>query len=60
MSTWGQTSDGRRSLSGMNYSVNVAHTFEICRDSDLIEEVSMERIYQHFVARAREHFKFGS
>jgi len=60
MSTWGQTSDGRRSLSGMNYSVNVAHTFEICRDSDLIEEVSMERIYQHFVARAREHFKYGS
>ena len=60
MSTWGQTSDGRRSLSGMNYSVNVAHTFEICRDSDLIEEVSMERIYQHFVARALEHFKYGS
>ena len=60
MSTWGQTSDGRNSLSGMNFSVNVAHTFEICRDSDLIEEVSMERIYQHFVAPAREHFKYGS
>ena len=60
MSTWGKTSDGGRSLSGMNFSVNVAHTFEICRDSDLIEEVSIERIYQHFVARAREHFKYGS
>jgi hypothetical protein len=55
MSTWGRTD-----VSGMNFSVNVAHAFEICRDSDLIEEVSMERIYKHFVARAREYFKYGS
>ena len=61
MSTWGkQMSGSGRSLTGMNFSVNVAHTFEICRDNDLIEEVSMERIYQRFVARAREHFKYGS
>ena len=62
MSTWGKrfSKKSGKPLSGMNFSVNVAHTFEICRDSDLIEEVSMERIYQHFVARAREHFKYGS
>ena len=61
MSTWGkQMSGSGRSLTGMNFSVNVAHTFEICRDNDLIEEVSMERIYQHFVARAREYSKYGS
>ena len=60
MSTWGKTSGGGRSLSGMNFSVNVAHTFEICRDNDLIEEVSMNRIYKHFVARAREYYKYGS
>ena len=57
MSTW---KHGGNSVTGMNFSVNVAHTFDICRDSDLIEEVSMERIYQHFVARAREHLKYGS
>jgi S1-C subfamily serine protease len=61
MSTWGkEMSNGGAKLSGMNFSVNVAHTFEICRDNDLIEEVSMERLYQHFVARAREHVKYGS
>jgi len=61
MSTWGKRyTEGGDPLSGMNFSVNVAHTFEICRDSDLIEEVSMERIYKHFVERAREHHKFGS
>jgi len=62
MSTWGanRSKQSGRQLSGMNFSVNVAHTFEICRDNDLIEEVSMERLYQHFVARAREHFKYGS
>lgn len=61
ISTWGKIASlGGVLLSGMNFSVNVAHTFEICRDNDLIEEVSMERIYQHFVARAREHFKYGS
>ena len=61
MSTWGKRyTEGGDPLSGMNFSVNVAHTFDICRDSDLIEEVSMERIYQHFVARAREHLKYGS
>jgi S1-C subfamily serine protease len=60
MSTWGKTLSGGKSISGMNFSVNVARAFEICRDNDLIEEVSMERIYQHFVARAREYFKYGS
>ena len=61
MSTWGLPySKSGQPLSGMNFSVNVAHTFEICRDSDLIEEASMERIYQHFVVRAREHLKYGS
>jgi len=61
MSTWGKTrSNGGKPISGMNFSVNVAHTFQICRDNDLIEEVSIERIYQHFVARARENFKYGS
>ena len=62
MSTWGKRYSEKSGtpLSGMNFSVNVAHTFEICRDSDLIEEVSMESIYKHFVARAREHLKYGS
>ena len=61
ISTWGKPySKNGKPLNGMNFSVNVAHAFEICRDSDLIEEVSMERIYQHFVARAREHSKYGS
>lgn len=60
MSTWSQVRHKGEDISGMNFSVNVAHTFEICRDNDLIEEVSMERIYQHFVARARENSKYGS
>jgi hypothetical protein len=61
ISTWKRThTTSGVEVSGMNFSVNVAHAFEICRDSDLIEEVSMERIYKHFVARAREYFKYGS
>ncbi len=62
MSTWfkQRTEGGKRPLSGMCFSVNVAHTFEICRDNDLIEEISMDRIFKHFVARAREYFKYGS
>ena len=57
MSTWKLLGEG---TTGINFSVNVAHTFEICRNSDQIEEVSMKAIYQRFVARAREQFKYGS
>ena len=62
MSTWGKLrmSNGSQSVNGMNFSVNVEHAFSICRDDSLIEEISMVRIYQRFVARAREHFKYGS
>jgi len=61
MSTWGKFRDeSGRPVTGMNYSVDVAHTFEICQQAELVEEISMKAIYQRFVARAREHVKFGS
>jgi len=61
MSTWGiiQNPDGSP-VTGVNFSVDVAHTFGICRQEELVEEISMKAIYRRFVARAREHFKFGS
>jgi len=61
MSTWGiaWNPDGSP-VSGLNFSVDVAHTFEICRQAESVEEISMKKIYQRFVARAREHVKFGS
>jgi hypothetical protein len=57
MSTWKLVTDGD---TGINFSVNVSHTFELCRQADQIEEISMKAIYKRFVARAREHFKYGS
>lgn len=60
MSTWGRGYENGRILSGMNYSVDVAYIFEICRQEELVEEISMKAIYRRFVARAREHVKFGS
>jgi len=59
MSTWGIVGN-EGSQTGINFSVNVAHTFELCRQADQIEEISMKAIYKRFVARAREHFKYGS
>lgn len=61
MSTWGRIMNPDGSLvTGLNFSVDVAHTFELCQQRDSLEEISMKAIYQRFVARAREHFKFGS
>jgi hypothetical protein len=59
MSTWGIVGN-EDSQTGINFSVNVAHTFELCRQADQIEEISMKAIYKRFVVRAREHFKYGS
>lgn len=61
MSTWGIVLNPDRSLvTGLNFSVDVAHTFEICQQAELVEEISMKAIYQRFVARAQEHVRFGS
>lgn len=59
MSTWGIVGN-EGSQTGINFSVNVAHTFDLCRQADRIEEISMKAIYLRFIARAREHFKYGS
>jgi hypothetical protein len=55
VSTW-----GRLDVNAINFSVNLDHSFSICRRTDLIEEVSISGTYARFVSRAREEIKFGS
>jgi S1-C subfamily serine protease len=55
ISTWGLTD-----VDAIKFSVNLDHSFSICRRSELIEEVSISGVYERFVSRAREEIKFGS
>ncbi len=55
VSTW-----ARLDVNAINFSVNLDHSFSICRRSELIEEVSISGVYERFVSRAREEIKFGS
>lgn len=55
ISTW-----GRIDVNAINFSVNLHHVFEMCRDNDLIEEVSISGIYERFVARAKEEVRYGN
>lgn len=55
ISTWGRTD-----VDAIKFSVNLAHAFDLCRQPDAIEEVSISGVYARFVKRAREEAKFGS
>lgn len=55
LSTW-----GRGGVDAIKFSVNLNHSFNICRDSDQIEEISVAKIFARFVERAREEVRYGS
>lgn len=55
MSTWGRTD-----VNAIEFSVNLAHTFELCRQSDAIEQISISGVWSRFVTRVREEVKYGS
>lgn len=55
LSTWGRTD-----MTGVNFSVNLGHTFERCRNLDSVEEVSLTGIRDRFIQRALEEARTGS
>lgn len=49
----------RRDLTGINFSVNVAHALSLLREPGEVEDVMLDAVYQRMAARACEEARYG-